>query len=380
MLTGRVLILIGLAISAQAFTKYGRSCKDIGCLPSQVCAMVQDSCSYTQRDGKDCGSYPTCMKNTNGGNTGSDVSASHSNGQSSHDFDMPTRNPSQGGSHSSGSNFYPTLTPQRPPSPAYPSNPMNPSYPSNPSSYPSNPSYPNPAYPANPSYPSNPSYPGNNPSGGYRPSSGGSSSSGSKDSSFSDILSGFTKILGGGGSSGSSSNYGGSGISSLLNTFGGGGSGGSSGGGLSSILSSFGNSNRGGASSNPYGSSGGSSGGGLSSILSSFGSDNRGGSSGSSGTSLLSGLSSLFSGGGGSSGGIQRTRYGGLFNENTPSDSSNQHSTTKVGGYPTQPPNHQSYPIQQQQRTSSSISSPSAMDRSNQPESRTVQYGWNVHK
>lgn len=53
------------------FTEYGRTCKDIGCLPSQVCTMTADSCSYSQRDGKDCGSYPTCMKNTNGGSTGS---------------------------------------------------------------------------------------------------------------------------------------------------------------------------------------------------------------------------------------------------------------------------------------------------------------------
>lgn len=28
-----------------------------------MCTMMQDSCSYTQRDGKDCGNYPTCVRN-----------------------------------------------------------------------------------------------------------------------------------------------------------------------------------------------------------------------------------------------------------------------------------------------------------------------------
>jgi hypothetical protein len=44
------------------FSEYGRSCSDIGCLPSEVCMMTQDSCSYGQRDGKECGRYPTCKK------------------------------------------------------------------------------------------------------------------------------------------------------------------------------------------------------------------------------------------------------------------------------------------------------------------------------
>lgn len=50
-------------INISSFIEYGRSCKDIGCLPSEVCQMTQDSCSYGQRDGKDCGSYPTCKRN-----------------------------------------------------------------------------------------------------------------------------------------------------------------------------------------------------------------------------------------------------------------------------------------------------------------------------
>lgn len=46
------------------YTKYGRTCSDIGCLSSQVCVMVHDSCSLGQREGNDCGRYPTCKKNT----------------------------------------------------------------------------------------------------------------------------------------------------------------------------------------------------------------------------------------------------------------------------------------------------------------------------
>ena len=42
--------------------EYGRTCGDIGCLSSEVCVMAHESCAYGQRDGKDCGRYPTCKK------------------------------------------------------------------------------------------------------------------------------------------------------------------------------------------------------------------------------------------------------------------------------------------------------------------------------
>lgn len=48
-------------------TEYGRTCKDIGCLPSETCAMAYETCSYSQREGKDCGGFPTCKRNVNGG-------------------------------------------------------------------------------------------------------------------------------------------------------------------------------------------------------------------------------------------------------------------------------------------------------------------------
>lgn len=53
---------------AYAYThhvEYGRSCKDIGCRPSETCVISHDSCSWNQQDGKECGSYPTCKRSTN---------------------------------------------------------------------------------------------------------------------------------------------------------------------------------------------------------------------------------------------------------------------------------------------------------------------------
>lgn len=42
--------------------EYGRTCSDIGCLSSETCVMAHDSCSYNERENKDCGRYPTCKK------------------------------------------------------------------------------------------------------------------------------------------------------------------------------------------------------------------------------------------------------------------------------------------------------------------------------
>lgn len=44
--------------------EYGRTCKDIGCLPSETCVIAQDSCSWGQQDGKECGNFPTCKKSS----------------------------------------------------------------------------------------------------------------------------------------------------------------------------------------------------------------------------------------------------------------------------------------------------------------------------
>lgn len=57
-----LFLFIFLCVGFHLFLEYGRGCQDIGCLPSEVCVMSQDSCSFGQRDGKDCGTYPTCKK------------------------------------------------------------------------------------------------------------------------------------------------------------------------------------------------------------------------------------------------------------------------------------------------------------------------------
>lgn len=49
--------------------EYGRSCKDIGCRPSETCVISHDSCSWPQQENKDCGSYPTCKRSTNMNNS-----------------------------------------------------------------------------------------------------------------------------------------------------------------------------------------------------------------------------------------------------------------------------------------------------------------------
>lgn len=71
----RIKILFGGLILQLLFTiavplpynKYGRQCSDIGCLSTQVCVMAHDSCSLNQREGNDCGRYPTCKKKSDAG-------------------------------------------------------------------------------------------------------------------------------------------------------------------------------------------------------------------------------------------------------------------------------------------------------------------------
>ncbi|KRF98183.1 uncharacterized protein Dwil_GK19936, isoform D [Drosophila willistoni] len=58
------LIVVVLSNQVDAYSKYGRGCGDIGCLPTEECVISSDSCSYNQRDGKDCGSFPTCKRKT----------------------------------------------------------------------------------------------------------------------------------------------------------------------------------------------------------------------------------------------------------------------------------------------------------------------------
>lgn len=55
-----VIFVISSIPNATSYTKYGRTCKDIGCRRDEVCVMAEDPCSIYQRD--NCGRYPTCSK------------------------------------------------------------------------------------------------------------------------------------------------------------------------------------------------------------------------------------------------------------------------------------------------------------------------------
>ncbi|XP_050075031.1 keratin, type I cytoskeletal 9-like [Anopheles maculipalpis] len=157
------------------FTKYGRNCNDIGCLPSQVCVMAYESCSLGQREGNECGRYPTCKKNTD-----PSISAGPSEGVSNVYNNGPKPSAPSGGRPSNGGDddVLGTLG----------LNPNNP-YGQRPAAPPARPP------PSGPSlYPSLPS--DNNPGNRYGGSSGGG---------------GGGSYNGGGGAGGSSSYGGGSG-------------------------------------------------------------------------------------------------------------------------------------------------------------------------
>ncbi|XP_076764804.1 uncharacterized protein LOC143431746 [Xylocopa sonorina] len=63
-LLGTVLLISSIP-DAASYSKYGRTCKDIGCRSDEVCVMAEDPCSIYQRD--NCGRYPTCTKSRPGG-------------------------------------------------------------------------------------------------------------------------------------------------------------------------------------------------------------------------------------------------------------------------------------------------------------------------
>ncbi|GJQ72119.1 hypothetical protein Trydic_g3215 [Trypoxylus dichotomus] len=45
----------------EMYSKYGRTCKDIGCPSNEECIMAETPCSYYSRE-NECGMYPTCRK------------------------------------------------------------------------------------------------------------------------------------------------------------------------------------------------------------------------------------------------------------------------------------------------------------------------------
>ncbi|XP_060661683.1 uncharacterized protein LOC132795160 isoform X5 [Drosophila nasuta] len=223
-----MLLLAALLQLSQvdAYSKYGRGCGDIGCLPNEECVITSDSCSYNQRDGKDCGSYPTCKRKSGGSSSGNTHQANPSSPSSAVNPSGQIAKQLQGGG-SNGNN------------------------------------QPNNGGGGNQPY---------QPSGGYGGgNSGGGSSGGS--STGSNILGGLLgSVLSGAGNSGGGGGGGGSGGSSASNFLGsllsgaGGNSGGGGGGGAASALGEIFNSkNFGGLfSENPSSSRSNSGGGGAS--------------------------------------------------------------------------------------------------------------------
>lgn len=166
---GLILQLLFTIAVPLPYNKYGRQCSDIGCLSSQVCVMAYDSCSLSQREGNDCGRYPTCKKNTEAG-----LAA----GPSDSNTDLYSNTPDRPkpGSSSSDDDVLASLG-------LNPSNPV----PNNRPSAPSQPSgnnggtnpYQNP-YPTLPArQPAQPQYPGGGASGGNNYYGGGGGTGGS---------------------------------------------------------------------------------------------------------------------------------------------------------------------------------------------------------
>ncbi|VVC95555.1 unnamed protein product [Leptidea sinapis] len=54
------LMALTVLCAVDGFSKYGRTCKDIGCLRNEVCVLAEDPCSYGHSS--NCGTYPTCKK------------------------------------------------------------------------------------------------------------------------------------------------------------------------------------------------------------------------------------------------------------------------------------------------------------------------------
>ncbi|XP_043471908.1 probable serine/threonine-protein kinase clkA isoform X1 [Leptopilina heterotoma] len=50
-------------VEAVPYSKYGRTCNDIGCPSNEVCVIKEDQCTYSNSQ---CGRYPTCEKRSHG--------------------------------------------------------------------------------------------------------------------------------------------------------------------------------------------------------------------------------------------------------------------------------------------------------------------------
>ncbi|GAB0094452.1 hypothetical protein DMENIID0001_097580 [Sergentomyia squamirostris] len=158
-----ILLQLFAAINAIPFTKYGRSCSDIGCLSSEVCVMAYDSCNYNQRENKECGRYPTCKKSGSSGSTGP---GGYLNPLPENTRQSPDQFSGSNGGYQPPQAYPPPqqpFPPQQQPFPPQQPGGFPPSgYPNN-NYYPQNPQYPQPGYPS----PGQQPYPGQRPPPSY---------------------------------------------------------------------------------------------------------------------------------------------------------------------------------------------------------------------
>lgn len=52
---------------ADGYSKYGRSCSDIGCRSNEECVMAEDPCPLYRSSSTECGKYPKCSVKNGGG-------------------------------------------------------------------------------------------------------------------------------------------------------------------------------------------------------------------------------------------------------------------------------------------------------------------------
>ncbi|CAD7090829.1 unnamed protein product [Hermetia illucens] len=173
---GYLLIFLCALTVVNSYSKYGRGCADIGCLPNEMCVMAHESCSFGQRDGKECGSYPTCRKGGAGGQA-------NSGGASLNPAPDNTRlssssNPSSPSSHASNSYNNHNSPPINPnyvfgsPNQQTPYGGNVPIFPyQQPTQQPPFQQFPQPQNPQYPQYPQYPAYVPRNPSNPYSPNS-----------------------------------------------------------------------------------------------------------------------------------------------------------------------------------------------------------------
>lgn len=156
-----ITVLVIVFSLGDAFSKYGRSCQDIGCLSNEICVLKEKPCTlHTRND--ECGTYPSCEKKVGGGARTCENYVCPPSQICKVDKGMPKcfENPASTGMRENKRpvEAYNPISPNAedmPSAPVFPSNP-NTNYPH--SNYPQQPNNPNyPQYPNSGMYPQLPS-------------------------------------------------------------------------------------------------------------------------------------------------------------------------------------------------------------------------------